>query len=183
MQIFTFETNYLLSSRTEKIALMFGVRAPFCVSVFDVCEKCFNFIRILFCVTISAERKPSRCMSRCQRDNDEIEMEKNGEKPTKTYKITAIVNVYEIKIPTQYTFAFLLPFSSASFFFLLFLFPSSSSSFRSKFSWSYSVCGACACAWCVRIYCILSPFPFFLGKASVNDYMAARVKRKYLLQM
>lgn len=117
MQIFTFETNYLLSSRTEKIALMFGVRAPFCVSVFDVCEKCFNFIRILFCVTISAERKPSRCMSRCQRDNDEIEMEKNGEKPTKTYKITAIVNVYEIKIPTQYTFAFLLPFSSASFFF------------------------------------------------------------------
>lgn len=32
---------------------------------------------------------------------------------------------------------------------------------RSQFSWSYSVCGACACARCVRIYSLFVSFFFF----------------------
>lgn len=190
---FYFERNYLDFREPKDRPECLAYVRHHCVSVFDVCEKCFNFIHLCDNISetyaVSMQRSMPNGMT--TRWKEEEKKKKNGEKPTKTYKITAIVNAYEIKIPTQYTFASLLPFFPRRFFFLLIFFSYFHHRCRCsvpKFSWSYSVCGACAsaCAWCVRMYSLFYVFFFLLhlpGKASVNDYMAARVKRKYLLQM
>lgn len=149
---------------------MFGVRAPFCVSVFDVCEKCFNFIRILFCVTISAERKPSRCMSRCQRDNDEIEMEKKRRKTNEN--IQNYSNRWRVR--NQNSDSIHIRFSS-SFFLSVFFFSSFLISiivvvipFQIQL---IVLCMRCVCLCMVRANILYSlSFPLFSGQ-SIGEWL------------